>query len=275
MLFDSLITGQAGVQLLGRRRCEAELMDQPGLDTVAHRDALEGLRRANLLSTSVHHLWNSLEQMARLRSPLPLRVLDVACGGADVAIRLAKLAQRRSVPMIVHGCDISPTALAVAREAARASGVEGMNFYSLDVLSDPLPREYDVIISSLFLHHLSEADAPRILRAMADAARVGICIEDLLRSPIGYALCWVGTRLVSRSQIVREDGIRSVRAAYAKHELEGLLGAARLTGAQIRFHWPERFFLRWQASGSAYQLRGRHDRWKGAVDLTDGADLSD
>ena len=102
------------------RQCESELMDQPGLDTAEHRRALAALRRVNWLSRSVPELWNELRRLARgCNQRQPLRVLDIACGGGDVAIRLATRARRQGLPITIHGCDISETALTVATESAQ------------------------------------------------------------------------------------------------------------------------------------------------------------
>lgn len=230
--------------LLEARQCEPELMDQEALPVAEHRAALRGLRRLNAVSNSVRHLWNVLAEFART-SERPLRVLDLACGGGDIAVRLSRLAQRHGLRMSIHACDISPTALSVAREVAVKAGVHDLETFRLDVLQDELPRDYDVIFCSLFLHHLSHQDAPRVLRAMAQAARSGIVVDDLLRSPLGYALCAIAPRLMSRSKIVHIDGMRSIRAAYSKAELEGLLAAAGLSSATVEYHWPERFLLSW------------------------------
>lgn len=236
------------VPVLEKRRCEQELMDQPGLAVPEHQAALAALRRVNLLSTAVLHMWKALEQIARSnRTGYPIRVLDLACGGGDIAIRLARRAQRKQVPMIFHGCDVSSTAVSVAREAALKAGIHSMAVFQCDVVKGQLPRDYDVIMCSLFLHHLSDADGPAVLQAMATAARRAILVDDLLRSSLGFALCSVGCRILTRSRIVHKDGPLSVRAAYSKSEIQRLIVASGLDGAKVRYHFPQRFLLSWVA----------------------------
>jgi 2-polyprenyl-3-methyl-5-hydroxy-6-metoxy-1,4-benzoquinol methylase len=53
-------------------------------------------------------------------------------------------------------------ALAAAEQAA-------IHFSVLDVLAGPLPDGFDVVICSLFLHHLAEEQAVLLLQAMAKA----------------------------------------------------------------------------------------------------------
>lgn len=233
---------------LSERKCEPELMDQPGLATQEHLRALKALARVNWLSRSVSELWKEIRRLSRsCDQGQPLRVLDVACGGGDVAIRLATRARRLGFSITIHGCDVSETALAVAAGNARRAGLTEMKFFSLDVLNEPLPSGYDVIMCSLFLHHLSDADGERVVRAMSEVAHNAILIDDLLRTRLGYALCWIGCRVLTRSRIVRIDGPRSVRAAYAIPDLERLVNRCGLAGATIKRHWPERFLLSWEA----------------------------
>ncbi|MDB5335777.1 MAG: prmC [Planctomycetaceae bacterium] len=232
---------------LSQRYCEPELMDQPGLATAEHRRALAALRRVNSLSRSIPEIWKELRRLVRdCDQNQPLRVLDMACGGGDVAIRLATRARRLGLPMTIHGCDISETALSVARESAGRAGLSEMEFFRLDVRNDQVPKGYDVVMCSLFLHHLSDADGERVVRAMSVAAHQAVLIDDLLRTKLGYALCWIGCRILSRSRIVRTDGQRSVRAAYSLPEIERLIDRCGLAGATVKTHWPERFLLTWE-----------------------------
>ena len=233
---------------LSERQCEPELMDQPGLAPQEHRRALKALARVNRLSSSVAEIWRELRRLSRDFNRLePLRVLDVACGGGDVAVRLAAQARRLGFPIVIHGCDISETALSTAAELARRAHQDEMRFFRLDVLNEPIPHGYDVIMCSLFLHHLSDADGERVVKAMSLAAHKAVLIDDLLRTKLGYVLCWIGCRLLTRSPIVRVDGPLSIRAAYSLPELERLVVRCGLVGATIKRHWPERFLLAWEA----------------------------
>ncbi len=235
------------MKFLQQRHRQPELMDQPGLSDAEHRQALAGLRRVNLLSTSVSRLWSALRSLAPVDPQHPaLRVLDVACGGGDVAIRLAQRARQQRIPMTINGCDLSPTALQVAGQASQLAGLPQMRFFEQDALGDPLPQDYDVIMCSLFLHHLEGDDALKLMRAMSTAARRAILIDDLQRTRWGYALCWVGCRILTRSKIVHVDGPLSVQGAFTIPEVQSLADQSGLHGATIQRHWPQRFLLSWE-----------------------------
>ncbi|MFD2436422.1 class I SAM-dependent methyltransferase [Modicisalibacter luteus] len=109
---------------LRHRLLEGELMDDPDIDIQAHRAALRGLRRINVASRTAAALWPTIRRIARERRGEPLSLLDVATGGGDVAVALARRAQRDGIALRVEACDISSTALRVAEEQARRGGVE-------------------------------------------------------------------------------------------------------------------------------------------------------
>src|SRR5947209_3419748 len=115
-----------------QRQLQPEIMNQPGLDEAAHRDALLGLNRVNTVCLTHQALWKPIWRLASRQPGVPLRVLDVACGGGDVAVRMAMLARRFRLPITFDGCDISPIAVSVASERARSVGVS-CRFFQFDV----------------------------------------------------------------------------------------------------------------------------------------------
>jgi SAM-dependent methyltransferase len=226
---------------LARRERIPELMDDPGLDPVEHRLALAGLARINRISRSADILLPPIRQLARQSAGQPVRILDIATGSGDVPLKLAKWAAWAGVRIEAAGCDISPTAVRTAADAAGRAA----RFFVHDVIRDPLPAGFDVVTCSLFLHHLSEADAVTVLARMKAAAARLVLVNDLDRSTPGYLAAWVGTRLLTRSRVVHYDGPVSVRQAFTPHEALTLAREAGLTGAAVGRRFPFRFLLRW------------------------------
>ncbi len=116
----------------------------------------------------------------------------------------------------------------------------------MDALRQALPTGYDIITSSLFLHHLETPQAIDLLQRMGQAAGTMVLINDLIRSRLGYVLALIGTRVFSRSPIVHVDGPLSVRAAFTVCEARQLAEQAGLQGASIGWRWPFRFLLEWR-----------------------------
>ncbi len=235
------------MRFLAQRDRQPEMMDQPGLDADAHHSALDGLRAANSISRTARVIWRSMMHASiRLGDGSPLRILDIAAGGGDVMIGIAKMAARRGVAIEAYGCDINSTAIEHAGNAAKRAQITNAKFFQLNALIDPLPEAYDVLMCTLFLHHLSEADARDLLRRMAYATKQCVLIDDLQRTRLGYYYAWAGGRLMTRSRIVHTDGPLSVRAAFTIPEVRQLACDAGLPDARFRRHWPQRFVMTWK-----------------------------
>lgn len=226
---------------LVQRDFRPELMDQIETSRAEHVWALQGLRRLNLASGVTGQLWRQIMTLCGIRAGGRLRMLDVACGGGDVAVGVWKRAQRYGIDVDLVGLDRSPTACEQASQRCRAVGAP-MKLECTDAVRSPLPSGFDVVMSSLFLHHLSRPDAVTLLAKMGDAGRL-LVISDLRRSAIGYVVAHAACRTVTRSPIVRYDGPQSVANSFSISEAADLCDEAGLSGAIVRRAWPWRLMI--------------------------------
>ena len=227
-----------------QRNLQPELMDNPDLDRAVHQQALAGLRRLNAWSGSVGTLWQAIKKFAIQHQFSKLRILDVACGGGDVTIGLARKSRGAPFQLELMGLDISATAVETARSATPAS-ISNVSFERGDALGAPLPDGFDVVISSLFLHHLNEGDAETLLLRMSAAGRRLMLINDLRRCAAGYWLAQAACRTFSRSRIVHVDGPRSVQGAFTIDEVQQLCDRTGLESATVDARWPCRLLVSW------------------------------
>lgn len=232
------------MSFLSERHRQPEVMDQPGLDIGEHHHALTALARINWFSRSAGILWPQIRDLFRSQKR-PLRLLDVASGAGDIGIQLWKKTNRAGFDLTVHGYDISDTAVSFARDNARRQNAP-VEFFERDILQDDAPTGYDIVISSLFLHHLDEAQATELLRRMGQIAGSLVLINDLRRSWTGYCFAYLGTRLLSRSKVTHVDGPLSVEGAFTMVEALDLAQRAGLQGATVAKRWPCRFLLTWR-----------------------------
>jgi 2-polyprenyl-3-methyl-5-hydroxy-6-metoxy-1,4-benzoquinol methylase len=222
-------------------------MDQPDLDPRLHGHALAGLARINFLSRSSAILFSPLVDLQNRLAVERISILDVATGAGDVPLRLWRRARRARLDWQIAGCDVSPVAVEHARRHARQSEIP-VHFFVHDVLSVPLTGNYDAVTCSLFLHHLDETHAVRLLQCMAnlDANHPAlVLVNDLDRSLGGLLLAHIATRLLTTSSVVHTDGPRSVRAAFTLAEAREVAEQAGLQGAVVKRCWPCRWLLSW------------------------------
>lgn len=230
---------------LSRRTVESELMDDPSLDRREHQKALAGLARLNRLGDSAGMLWDELRDVAAMPGHGRFSVLDVATGSGDVPVGLASRARKAGVALDIHACDISEYALSEARRRATQAGFDLATF-PLDAVRQQIPGEYDVVMCSLFTHHLAEESVVEVLYKMKAAARKMVLVNDLSRSRGTYALAVGAAHVLSRSRVVHVDAALSVCAAFTVGEMESLAERAGLKGANVRLCRPARMLLTWR-----------------------------
>lgn len=220
-------------------------MDDTNLPRIAHEQALRGITRLNSWSRSYAGLWVSLRREAQRVAPLPLRILDIATGSGDTPIHLALRARQEKHNVSLAACDISTTALQLVKQRAARYGV-AIDLFQCDVIRELIPGKYDAVMTSLFLHHLSESAAIALLKVMANVATRLVLVNDLRRSRLNLGLVTVASRLLSRSSIVHFDAPASVRAAFTMSEAQDLADKAGLVNAEVSPHFPCRWLMTWQ-----------------------------
>jgi 2-polyprenyl-3-methyl-5-hydroxy-6-metoxy-1,4-benzoquinol methylase len=229
---------------LSVRNRQPELMDEPSVSAGSLIATLKGLHRVNIVTLSARLMWPDLVAAARRQPNRSIRVLDVASGGGDVPVALWKRAVRAGLKVEIDGCDVSPVAVRYAAEAAEKAGAR-VGFFVHRVPGDPLPDGYDMIMSTLFLHHLGDEDAEAFLRDAAAKCRDRVVIQDLIRSPLSYWFARLGTTFLLLNEICRLDGRTSVESAFTRREATALAKAAGLEGAEVIARMPFRYLIRW------------------------------
>ena len=219
-------------------------MDDPSLGDAEHVAALLGLARVHRLTGTADRLWRPIERLFREQATQQLSVMDVGCGDGLLLRTLARRAKAKGLSLRLIGCDFSNRALDFCKWGAAGDNLE-IELHQVDVTTDSLPHGADVIINSLFLHHFSDEQVTAIVRQFRDRARRMVLIEDLLRTRLGYGLCWLGVHMLTRSRVVHVDGLLSVRAAFSMAEMHAVLQRTDMSHAKIYKHWPERFMIEW------------------------------
>jgi SAM-dependent methyltransferase len=207
-----------------------ELMDQP-CSRDEMRACLRDLARVNRWLMAYRPTLNWLESL-NLRGRGTIRILDVGCGYGDTLRRVEQRAKERGIAVELTGLDLHPDITAIAAEATPTGS--GIRWITGDVFDHPIDERVDVVISSLFTHHLTDADAARFLRWMEDNATVGWFVNDLSRAPIPYHLFRWFARAMRLHPFVRHDGPVSIARAFRPEDWRGLCAAAGLGENEYR-----------------------------------------
>lgn len=205
-----------------------ELLDGPLDDPAALDGNLRDLRRINRWLGGVALSAAAIEALAAHRVELTL--LDVGTGGADIPAALIERAIERRRRLHVVGIDSRPEILAAAVRTRPATPTPGgLELHVGDGRELRYPdRSFDVAHTSLVLHHLEPAAAIDLLREMGRVARLGVVVNDLDRSRLGWLGAWLLGHLLTANRYTRHDAPLSVRRAYRPHEMAQMLRAAGL-----------------------------------------------
>jgi 2-polyprenyl-3-methyl-5-hydroxy-6-metoxy-1,4-benzoquinol methylase len=236
-----------------------ELLDGPLDDRSAVAANLRDLRRVNRLLGGVDLSWRALAALVgdpsaagRAGGGSPVTLLDVGTGAADIPVALVARARREGRPLEITAIDSRPEilteALASSPGLAQEPGVR-LSVGDGRALAQP-DRSFDVVHSSMVIHHLEPDEAVAFLREMARVASRGVIVNDLVRSRLGWVGAWLISHLLTRSRYTRNDAPLSVRRAYTVAELGELLATAGLVPV-ARFRGP--FAHRWAIAAVAGQ----------------------
>ena len=101
-----------------------------------------------------------------------------------------------------------------------------------------VPRSFDFVFSSLFLHHFTDDQVVELFRNFHTVARRAVLAIDLERGPLAYRFIPATKWLFGWHDISLYDGPVSVRAAFKKDELRSLALRAGLDQARVNVHRP-------------------------------------
>jgi ubiquinone/menaquinone biosynthesis C-methylase UbiE len=205
-----------------------ELLDGPLDDPVMLSDNLRDLRRANRWLGGVQLSCRAVE--ALLHHAEGAHIIDVGTGGADIPLALLSYARQRGRSWTVTALDSRPEVIAAATATlpllrSTPELVLGIGDGRALPYADTC---FDIGHASLVIHHLEPPDAIGFLRELARVSRLGIVVNDLLRSRLTLAGAWLLSRTFTANRYTRNDAPLSVRRAYTRPELHELLDAAGL-----------------------------------------------
>jgi SAM-dependent methyltransferase len=209
-----------------------EWMDEP-CTYDDFRACLIDLAQVNRLTRAYRPTLQFLDRVAAAAPPqTALHIVDVGCGGGDMLRHVERWAALRRIPVHLTGIDLNPYAARAAHEFT--SNTSAIQWITGDAFSYAPPQGIDVVLSSLFTHHLREPEIFHFLAWMEAVARCGWFISDLCREPTPCHLFGLLAKAACWHRFVQHDGPVSFRRSFRESDWERMLSAAGIQPPAVK-----------------------------------------
>lgn len=216
------------------RALAQEQMDAADLPADIYARVLADLDRVNRVTMAPRPTLAFLDRTVSA----PFRLLDVGYGDGGMLRAIARWAARRGIACTLVGIDLNPRSEPIAR--AHNDPALPITWRTGDY-ADLAAEPWDIILSSLVTHHMSDDQRHAFLRFMEDHARIGWFVNDLHRHGFAYHGYPLLARLLGVHRIVREDGQLSIARSFVPADWQAMLEATGLaTVAQVQRVFPFR-----------------------------------
>lgn len=221
------------------RSDEKEIMDDFNLEGKALRKNLDILSGINRWLGGNHVSLNGIEKLIKGQPKnKELVIIDLGCGNGDMLRRVASLGSKKGYTFKLIGIDANKDSIAYAKLLSLS--YKNISFLQMNIFSDAFKElEYDIALSTLFLHHLNDEEILDQLNLLKKQARVGIVVNDLHRNKLAYFLFNMISFFIN-NKIIRNDGLVSIQRGFKKNELEYFSQQLQMV-SDISWKWAFRY----------------------------------
>jgi SAM-dependent methyltransferase len=224
-----------------KRSAEKELLDR---NDIPFDDIRLNMKELDVINEKLggHNVTlQGLKMLLKKRSSKEkLYITEIGCGGGDNLRIIKEYAEANKISVRLTGVDINPECI---RYAGSLPANEGIEFIEADYLHYIPAQEPDVIFSSLFCHHFSEAELVYMVKWMKENSVNGFFINDLHRHPLAYYSIKLLTSLFSKSYLVKNDAPLSVQRGFKKRDWKAIFRKAGIENYNIRWCWAFRWLV--------------------------------
>jgi hypothetical protein len=202
------------------RRVEPELLDVLPVEDPRAQRSRRDLQRLHRAMGTLSTLCGAIDRGTRGMDPRTM--LELGAGDGSLMLRLAQCRAKRwpdvKVTMLDRQASIAPETL----DGIRANGWKPTVF-TVDVfdwLAIADESRWNVIWTSLFLHHFEEDEIKGLFRDVALRCSAFVCCEP--RRTLLPRIASRAVGLLGAGEVTRSDAIKSVRAGFRGKELSHL-----------------------------------------------------
>ncbi|MBC2843945.1 methyltransferase domain-containing protein [Winogradskyella flava] len=221
------------------RSTATEIMDDFSMKGELLRDTLDKLGQINKWLGGNHVTLNGLKELLKDQpKDKAYTIIDLGCGHGDILRLIADYGRHHNYSFHLIGIDANQDAIKYANELSKDYGE--LTFKNLDIFSKDFENlDYDMVLSTLFLHHFNQNEIHTLLKKLTAKSKLGIVINDLHRNKMAYGLFKLLGLVISNHMIV-QDGLTSILRAFKREELESISEQLNLK-SQIRWKWAFRY----------------------------------
>lgn len=223
-------------------RSEAEeIMDDLDYNGPILHDALDKLAKINQWLGGNIVTINGLKKALKNHSKSEaITIIDLGCGGGDILREISLFGKKNDYNFKLIGIDANPHTVNYANSLSQK--YDNVSFEAIDIFSDQFNNlEYDLVLTTLFLHHFKEDQLVSFLKPVLQKAKLGIVVNDLHRHKLAYYLFKLLCTTIKNKTIV-EDGLTSVLRGFKREELTTI---SKQINANYQIQWKWAFRFQW------------------------------
>lgn len=222
-----------------RRSLAVEMMDDFTIEGSVLRDTLDKLETINrLLGGNSVTLKGLKKILSKTSKTSTITIVDLGCGHGDILRDVAKFGRKNSYKFKLIGIDANNAAIDYAKSLSK--DYPELSFETINIFSEDFKKlNYDIVLCTLFLHHLKNEELISFLKSTVKKASIGVVVNDLHRHKLAYYLFKI-IGLFIKNKMVKEDGLTSVLRAFKRNELETILTKTSVNFS-IKWKWAFRY----------------------------------
>lgn len=206
------------------RSSEKEKLDDLNLQGETLHQALQSLQWINKWFGNHRSVLKAIHRVYQ-KEAKPLRIIDLGCGGGDLALAIAKSMRQHNISCRITGIDGNAQSLLYAQKKSRGFGE--IDFLLEDILDEKFSIEpCDILISSHFIYHLSDKALVQFLNKKMSAVSTAVIFSELKRNRLAMLLFKYGRFFLPISKLAKADGILAIKRSFTEKEWLAILRQA-------------------------------------------------
>ena len=214
------------------RSSEKEKLDDLNLHGETLQKALKSLAWINRWFGNHRSVVKAMHSIYK-KEEKPLRIIDLGCGGGDLALAVAKSLQKQKIEFTITGIDGNANTITYAQK--KCAAFSEINFLQADILSNQFSiQPCDIFISSHFMYHFPGDDLVNFLKNNLSAVSTAFIFSELKRNSFAMRLFKFSRFLLPISKLAKEDGLLAIERSFSDKEWLAILQQADIVKYRLQ-----------------------------------------